>query len=391
MEIMHLKQLSIVNFKNLAGEDFDFHPALNVLLGNNGQGKTNVLDAIHYLSMSKSCFNSVDSQNITHGESFFMVQGHFEHADAITEIYCGIKKGQKKILRKNKKDYEKLADHIGLFPLVMISPADSDLINEGSSTRRRFMDSVISQFDKQYLEYMIAYNKVLEQRNSLLRMTKGKPLNVELLEVYNHQLAPLGEKIYEKRKEFLKGFVPLFNSYFKKISSAGNEEAEITYQTKLHDERLVNLLEKNFDADRVLEYTTCGIHKDDLEFKLNGYPVKKYGSQGQQKSFVIALKIAQHAFIKSVKDFSPLLLLDDIFDKLDNNRVNFLLQMVTQTNFGQVFITDTDSEKIPRILGERNIDAVILKIVSGKKCEATNQAMNDTPNTNKKEFIREDS
>lgn len=364
---MHLKTLSILNFKNLESEEFDFSPGVNVLLGNNGQGKTNILDAIHYLSISKSCFNPIDSQNIMHGQEFFVIQGVFEHETALTEIYCGQKRGQKKSFKRNKKDYEKLADHIGMFPLVMVSPADNDLVNEGSGTRRKFIDSIISQFDKQYLEYLMAYNKVLEQRNSMFRSGKGKNLNIELVEVYNQQLAPLGQKIHSKRQQFISDFTPWFNSYFQQICNQSTETVELVYQSKLNHESLENLLLMSFDQDRALEYTTCGIHKDDLEFKLNGYPVKKYGSQGQQKSYVIALKLAQHQFIRDVKGFAPLLLLDDIFDKLDNNRVNYLLQMVTSDGFGQVFITDTDAAKIPGILKQNNINATILKIQAGKK------------------------
>lgn len=364
---MYLKHLSILNFKNISEEDFEFSSGVNLLLGNNGQGKTNILDAIHYLSLCKSCFNPIDSQNITHGQAFFVIQGMYDHACSETEIYCGQKRNQKKSFKKNKKEYEKLADHIGIFPLVIVSPADSDLVNEGSGTRRKFIDSIISQFDKQYLEYLIAYTKVIEQRNGLFRMGKGKTISMDLVEVYNHQLAPLGQKIYEKRKKFIEEFTPWFNKFFSEICNVTNEKVELLYHSKLHEHTLATLLEMSFDQDRFLEYTTCGIHKDDLDLRLNGFPVKKYGSQGQQKSFVIALKLAQHAFIKNVKGFSPILLLDDIFDKLDNNRVNYLLKLVTEENFGQVFITDTDMHKTPQLLIANGIDANVMRIVEGKK------------------------
>ncbi|HYG50942.1 MAG TPA: DNA replication and repair protein RecF, partial [Flavobacteriales bacterium] len=372
---MHLKRLQILNFKNLPEEEFGFIPGVNLLLGHNGQGKTNVLDAIHYLSLCKSCFNPIDSQNIMHNEAFFVIQGEFEHDTAVTEIYCGQKRGQKKIFKKNKKEYEKLADHIGMFPLVIVSPADSDLVNEGSVTRRKFIDSIISQFDKQYLEYLIAYNKVLEQRNSLFRFGKGKTVNTDLVEVYNQQLSPLGQKIYEKRKQFIADFTPWFNTYFSGLSNAQNETVTLHYQSKLHDSTLEHLLQMSFDQDRFLEYTTCGIHKDDIELKLNGYAVKKYGSQGQQKSFVIALKLAQHAFIKHVKGFSPLLLLDDIFDKLDANRVRYLLKLVTEKDFGQVFITDTDLEKTPLLLAQQGTEANVVRIEQGRKMEVNKTAI----------------
>jgi len=251
----------------------------------------------------------------------------------------------------------------------MVSPADSDLVNEGSSTRRKFMDSIVSQYDKQYLEYLMAYNKVLEQRNSLLRSAKAKQLPMDLLEVYDMQLSPLAEKIYEKRKAFISEFTPWFNDYFMRVSNTVSEQVKLVYKTKLHDVRMSDLLAQAFDHDRIMEFTTVGIHKDDLEFEMNGYPVKKFGSQGQQKSFVIALKLAQHDFMKKVKGFAPLLLLDDIFDKLDTNRVNALMQLVTQENFGQVFITDTDLEKIPSLLKALHVQANVFRIDAGKKIE----------------------
>ncbi len=364
---MFLRSLSLLNFKNIGEEEFSFSPGVNVLLGNNGQGKTNVLDAIHYLSLCKSCFQSSDMQNIKHGEGFFMIHGVFEHDAASTDVYCGQKRSQKKIMKRNQKEYEKLADHIGLFPLVIVSPADSDLVNEGSGTRRKFLDGIIAQSDKLYLEYLIAYNRILDQRNALLRSARSQGLSTELLEVYNNQLVPFAQKIFEKRNFFIQEFNPLFNHYFEYLTGNSGEKPQLTYASKLHHSSMTDLLSKSFDHDRQLEYTTVGIHKDDLEFQLNGYAVKKFGSQGQQKSVVIALKLAQHHFIGSKKFFSPLLLLDDIFDKLDSRRVNALLKLITKKEFGQVFITDTDMEKIPALMSALQINAKLFTIQNGKK------------------------
>ena len=351
---MYLKTLSLVNFKNLAHEELAFLPRVNVFLGNNGQGKTNILDAIHYLSFCKSYFNNTDTQNIRHGEPFFMIQGVFQQESYESEIHCAVKRGQKKVFKRNKKEYERLAEHIGLYPLVVISPADIDLINEGSETRRRFIDTIISQFDKQYLEYLIHYNKILVQRNALLKKTSTGTVSYDLIEVLNAQLVSFGERIFERRKNFIEEFNPYFEDFFSRMAGT-NEKVKLSYNSDLFRDNFENLLQKNYERDRRLEYTSVGIHKDDLIYHLNDYPIKKFGSQGQQKTFLIALKLAQHFFIGKMKGFPPILLLDDIFDKLDNNRVNLLVELVTHENFGQVFITDTDPQKIPRIFEEKNI------------------------------------
>jgi DNA replication and repair protein RecF len=365
---MYLSRLSLLNFKNIEQQEFSFLPGVNLLLGLNGQGKTNVLDAIHYLSLCRSYFNPVDSQNIRHDEPFFVIQGSFSDGTTDTEVYCGQKRGQRKVFKRNKKEYDRLADHIGIFPLVMITPADSSLILEGSEVRRKFMDLIISQYDKQYLEHLIHYVKVLEQRNALLKkMVNENGGNYELMEVFNTQLNSFAALIHERRQHFMEEFIPVFRKYYTLIGS-GEEEVGLVYESQLHHAGMEECLAKAYERDRIMQYTTVGIHKDDLQFTLNGFPVKKFGSQGQQKSFLIALKLAQHEYIGKLKGFAPVLLLDDIFDKLDNQRVNLLMDLVTGEEFGQVFITDTDTRKIPEIFKQRKIPFSIFTLSTGKVC-----------------------
>ncbi|HEX8517236.1 MAG TPA: DNA replication/repair protein RecF [Bacteroidia bacterium] len=353
---MYLKKLSILNFKNYPEAELAFSPRVNCFTGNNGEGKTNILDAIHYLSFCKSFFNPVDSQNIMHEEPFFLIQGTYELNDALEEIYCGQKRNQKKQFKRNKKEYQRLADHIGLFPLVMISPADSELITEGSESRRKFMDSVIAQFDREYLENLISYNKVLSHRNALLKQfgDSGK-FDPESLEIWNDQLIMYGEKVYQKRTDFIESFIPIFRNYYALISG-GKETVDLVYVSHLKDSTFAEALAKTLGRDKAMEYTTAGVHKDDLEFTISGYPLKKYASQGQQKSFLIALKLAQFDFIKKIKKLTPILLLDDIYDKLDDLRVKQLMELVSSANFGQLFITDTHPLRLAELFSTTGAD-----------------------------------
>jgi DNA replication and repair protein RecF len=353
---MYLKKLSILNFKNYSEADLTFSPHVNCLTGNNGEGKTNILDAVHYLSFCKSFFNPIDSQNIMHEAPFFLIQGTYSVNDTDEEIYCGQKRNQKKQFKRNKKEYQRLADHIGSFPLVMISPADSELITEGSESRRKFMDGVIAQFDKDYLENLISYNKVLSHRNALLKQfsVSGR-FDKDSLDIWDFQLVALGEKVYAKRKDFISKFISIFRSYYELISG-GKEQVDLIYISHLTDNSFTEILEKALNRDRAMEYTTVGIHKDDLEFTINGYPLKKYASQGQQKSFLIALKLAQFDFIKEIKKVTPILLLDDIYDKLDDLRVKQLMELVSSDNFGQLFITDTHPARLPELFRTTNAD-----------------------------------
>lgn len=362
---MHLSELSFINFKNYREANFKFSSGVNCFTGHNGAGKTNILDAIHYLCLCKSYFNSIDSQSIFRDEAFFVIQGDFNVDNDVQNVYCGFKKNHKKQFKRNQKEYSRLADHIGIYPLVMISPSDQQLILDGSEERRRFIDSAISQVDNLYLDDLIYYNKVLQNRNALLKkMNENPQYDSSVLEVFNHQLAEYAEKIYVKRKQFLDEFIPLFNRLYKEISS-GREEVSIEYDSQLNEHRILELLEKNTRKDIITQRSNYGVHKDDLEFKLAEYPLKKFGSQGQQKSYLIALKLAHYKFLQNKKGYKPLLLLDDIFDKLDAARIKKLLAMVSADEFGQIFISDTDFERVDKIFKEIGVVARIFEIESG--------------------------
>ena len=349
---MFIRNLNVVNYKNLIQADLLFSSKLNCFIGNNGVGKTNLLDCLYYLSFCKSCFNLPDSQNVRHNEDFFVIQGKYDYSGEPEDIYCGFKSNHKKIFRRNKKEYERLSDHIGLVPLVMISPADSILIQGGSEERRRFMDSVISQYDRQYLDWLIKYNRALLQRNNLLKFfAANHQFDADSLEVWNEQLIFTGEKIFNKRVEFLESLLPVFQKYYDFICQ-GNEKVRLEYQSQLKDQDFRKLLADSVSKDTVLQYTTVGIHKDDLELKIDDNPIKKLGSQGQNKTYLISLKFAQFDFIRSVNKAKPILLLDDIFDKLDSSRVGQIVKLVSDSNFGQIFITDTNREHLDGIIRE---------------------------------------
>lgn len=342
---MILKSLSLLNYKNFDSKTFAFNEKINCIVGNNGIGKTNVLDAIYHLSFGKSYFNPVATQNIKHDEEFFVVNGDYEKDEKPEKVIVSLKRGQKKIIKRNGKAYDKFSEHIGFLPLVIISPADRDLIIEGSTTRRKFIDSVISQSDNSYLNTLINYNKILSQRNALLKyFALNHTFNKDTLDVYNSQLTDFGTKIFEKRDAFLQEFIPIFKSRYEAISN-GNEDVDLNYHSDLFENDLNTLLNKVINKDKALQYTSVGIHKDDLHFNISGHPIKKFGSQGQQKSFLIALKLAQFDFIKAQSGVNPILLLDDIFDKLDEQRVSQIIKLVDDENFGQLFISDTHAER----------------------------------------------
>ncbi|MDX1363078.1 DNA replication/repair protein RecF [Arenibacter latericius] len=359
---MFLKKLSLINYKNFASQSFDFDTKINCFVGDNGVGKTNVLDAIYYLSFGKSYFNPIATQNIKHDEDFFVIEGEFQKEEREEKILCSFKKGMKKVIKRNAKAYDKFSDHIGFIPLVIISPADRDLIIEGSETRRKFMDGVISQSDKTYLQNLIKYNKVLAQRNSLLKyFAFNHTFDKITLNIYNEQLQQYGQEIFNKRLAFIESFIPIFQEQYLAISG-GKEPVDLTYQSKLIENDLVTLLEESLEKDRALQYTSTGIHRDDLLFSIDGHPIKKFGSQGQQKSFLIALKLAQFQFIKKQAGSTPLLLLDDIFDKLDENRVTHIIQLVDEDNFGQIFLSDTHTERTENAVKNTNQSYKIFKL-----------------------------
>jgi len=359
---MYLEKLSLVNFKNFDSKAFNFEEKINCFVGNNGVGKTNVLDAIYYLSFAKSYFNPVAIQNIKHGENFFMIEGDYKISGRNEKMICSLKRGQKKLLKRNGKAYEKFSDHVGQIPLVIISPSDRDLVVEGSETRRRFIDGVISQQDKRYLKDLIAYNKVLSQRNALLKyFAANRTYDATNLVVYDEQLILYGTNIYSKRKEFLEKFIPIFNEKYQIISN-DNEQVNLDYKSQLHLSSLNDLLCNSVDKDKILQYTTVGIHRDDLNFEIGSFPIKKFGSQGQQKSYLIALKLAQFEFIKQQSNLIPILLLDDIFDKLDQTRVSHIIDLVNNDEFGQIFITDTHSERTEEVVKQSNKPYQIFKL-----------------------------
>jgi DNA replication and repair protein RecF len=363
---MHLRTLSLVNFKNYTEANVELSSEINVFVGNNGQGKTNLLDGIYYLSFCKSFLNPVDKQNIKIGEKFFMLNGKYDRGEKKLEVSIAVQAGQKKKVKRNKKEYEKLAEHIGQFPAVVISPYDTDLIIEGSETRRKFIDSIISQYDRFYLDTLIRYNKVLAQRNALLKQFQElRIFDQESIEVWDAQLISLGITIHEKRSEFLGDFIPIFQKYFDLISNK-SEVISITYESQLAEGDFVDKLEKAKRRDSAVGYTTVGIHKDDLVFQIHGQPIKKFGSQGQQKSFLIGLKLAQFELISNLLNMKPILLLDDIFDKLDHNRVGHLIKLVSDHAFGQVFITDTDEDRIEKVFKEIEIERFVFKVEEGK-------------------------
>ena len=353
---MFVKTLSINNYKNYNEINLSFSPKINCFVGQNGVGKTNLIDSIYYLSMCKSFLNPIDNQNIKHGEEFAVLQGGFFRNEKEEKIYCSIHKQKKKKVKKKKKDYRKLSEHIGFLPVVMISPIDTNLISGGSEDKRKYMDRVISQYDKDYLNNLIKYNRALNQRNQLLKsFAEHNTFDPESLELWDDQLIQLGSEIYKKRVKFAEELVPIFQYYYG-IISGNSEKVELEYKSQLNETGFRKLLTDALQKDRIVQYSTAGTHKDDLEFTIEQFPLKKAGSQGQQKTFLVALKLAQYDFIKKIKGFRPILLLDDIFDKFDHQRVEKILKNLAQDHFGQIFITDTSEDRLKKLLDESNID-----------------------------------
>ncbi len=360
---MILKRISILNYKNLEQVELSFSPKLNCFFGQNGMGKTNLLDAVYYLSFCKSAGNPIDSQNIRHDADFFVIQGFYEEADGSPEeIYCGMKRHQKKQFKRNKKEYARLSDHIGFLPLVMVSPADSDLIAGGSDGRRRFMDVVISQYDKEYLEALIRYNKALAQRNVLLK--SEAPADDEVLLAWEEMMAQAGEVVFRKREEFVHEFIPIFQHFYSFISQ-DREYVGLAYDSHARGASLLEVLRESRERDRIVGYSLCGVHKDELDMQLGGFHIRREGSQGQSKTYLVALKLAQFDFLRRTGLTVPLLLLDDIFDKLDASRVEQIIKLVAGDGFGQIFITDTDRGHLDRILHKVGGDYKMFRVERG--------------------------
>ncbi len=361
---MYLNQIQLLNFKNYASADFTFNAKVNGVVGKNGCGKTNLLDAIHYLTFCKSYFLSQDAFAIRFEQDFFSLHGTFkrDNNEFADKISCAYKLGERKIMKNNGKEYDRLSDHIGRYPLVMVSPYDHDMINGGSEIRRKFFDIIISQFDKEYLQQLIAYQKLIMQRNKQLKLSIEKKSNdSSLIQIFNSQLIPLAHYIYQKRKEFIEAILPMFIYYYQKLSNQ-QEEVDIQYDSGLHQQTMDEGLAFSEQADFKCGFTTFGIHRDDFSFLINGQSIKRFGSQGQQKSFTLGLKLSEFDYINQKKNTKPILLLDDIFDKLDPNRTAQLLDLVGKDFFGQVFISDTDERRVTEILTRYGIPHTLHRV-----------------------------
>ncbi|MDH6534010.1 DNA replication and repair protein RecF [Parabacteroides sp. 52] len=359
---MILNKLSILNYKNILQSEVTFSPKMNCFFGNNGMGKTNLLDVIYYLSFCKSHLHTSDSQIVHKEQDVCVIQGLYQYEERMEEIFCAIRPRQRKQFKRNKKEYDKLSEHIGLLPLVMVSPADASLIQGGSEERRRFLDLIISQQDKNYLHALIQYNKALLQRNTLL---KNQSLDTSLYEVLEMQLHRYGCQVYEKRKQLVEELIPIFNSYYQTICRS-TEEVGLSYLSPLANTDLSDQLAANRERDRILGYTSVGIHKDELEMTLSHSLIRRVGSQGQNKTYLIALKLAQYAFLAERGTTTPILLLDDIFDKLDADRVEQIIKLVSESGFGQIFITDTNRKYLDEILAAMHHDYALFKVEQGE-------------------------
>lgn len=359
---MILERLSILNYKNIEQAEINLSPKINCFLGSNGMGKTNLLDTIYYLSFCKSYINPIDSQNINHNADFAVLQGWYQLEGKLEEFFCSLRRKQKKQFKRNKKEYERLSDHIGLLPLVMVSPSDTDLISGGSDERRKFMDLFLSQFDKEYLHSLIRYNKALLQRNALLKA--DTIIDDTLLELWDDQLIAEGEIIFKKRKNFIKEFISIFQKFYDFICLS-NEKVELKYESHFSEGDFASLLKQRREKDKIIGYTTVGIHKDDLDMLMEGYSIKRVGSQGQNKTYVVALKLAQFDFLRKASSTTPILLLDDIFDKLDSSRVEQIITLVLDKDFGQIFITDTNRQHLDDILSRTASDYHLYEVEKG--------------------------
>lgn len=359
---MRIEHLTILNFKNLKEVDIYPSPKINCFLGGNGMGKTNLLDAIYYLSFCKSLSGNSDSLCISHEADFALIQGHYFSGDKTEEFFCGLRKRQKKQFKKNKKEYEKLSDHIGAVPLVLVSPSDSDLISGSGEERRRFLDLFLCQYDREYLQALVRYNKALQQRNSLL---KNEIINDDtLLNLWEDQLCTAGKIVSQKRKSFIQSFIPIFTNIYQKICSS-SENVSLKYISHFDVEDPLKALNARKQRDKQLGYTSVGVHRDELEMLIDSYPIRKEGSQGQNKTFVVSLKLAQFDFLKKATFKTPLLLLDDIFDKLDSSRVEKIVELVLSENFGQIFITDTNRQHLDTILSNTKSQYHLYKVENG--------------------------
>ncbi|WP_265429356.1 DNA replication/repair protein RecF [Chryseobacterium sp. YIM B08800] len=359
---MIINKLILYNFKNHSEKKFEFSPQINCFVGNNGVGKTNILDALHYLSVGKSFLGNTDTNNIKKDEDFFTLDAEIQNEESEDTLKISQPREAKKVIKKNDKSYDRMADHIGYLPSVMISPYDSNLISDSGESRRKFLDSMISQTDSGYLYDLIQYQKTIQQRNALLKyFAKNRVWDKDSLEIYDDPITKSGTKIFEKRREFVAKLNPIVQNFYQ-IISGGKESVSVIYESHLLNDSFESLLIESLERDRMLTYTSKGIHKDDLLFEMDSVLIKKIGSQGQQKSFLISLKLAQMSLVKELTNKTPILLLDDIFDKLDDTRVAQLIKLVNQENFGQIFITDTHRERTESVVKKINEESIIFEI-----------------------------
>lgn len=364
---MQVESIQLINFKNYEDIKLDLNNRVTCVVGDNGMGKTNLLDAVYYTCLSKSYFNSTEQHNIRTGQSFFSIKMHVLQSGKRHELFCNYVAGEKKVIKNNKKPYTKIADHIGQFPCVMITPGDLYLINEYAQERRKFIDSIIVQYDAQYLNCLLKYHKILNQRNALLRSAQQNGfLDIDLIQIFDMQLAELGTAIFEQRKIFIQEYVPLVESIYSYIAQ-DREHINCQYKSSLDQVPLIDALAKELEKDKITGRTGSGVHKDDFLFLINDMPVKKYGSQGQQKSFVFALKLAKAKLIARKSKKHPILLLDDIFDRLDLNRMKNLMALIFEQTFGHIILSDTEAERITTILGQYNIDFDLIRIHEAKQ------------------------
>ncbi|MDR1341646.1 MAG: DNA replication and repair protein RecF [Prevotellaceae bacterium] len=360
---MHLKHLSVVNFKNIRQLELDPAAKLTCLVGSNGEGKTNLLDALYLLSMCKSSAGLTDRQCICHGEDFFLVKGAYDVRGGEEVVSCGCTRADGKVFKRNATAYERLADHVGMLPLVMISPADSALISESGDERRRYLNSVIAQLDRSYLDALARYGKALQQRNKMLK--EAQAFSFEVLNIVDSQLSACAAEVFDKRSRLVEDLTPFFQKYYELISQ-GKEQVQLSYASDLKEGSLLELLKQSFARDRALQFTSVGVHRDDLAMRLDGYPIKKLGSQGQQKTMLLALKLAQVELLQQRLDMPPMLLLDDIFDKLDMQRVKSLIGVISHSAFGQIFLTDTSKARVDSLLHEVQWDYKVLEMKGGE-------------------------
>jgi DNA replication and repair protein RecF len=375
---MYLANLTLSNYKNIEQVDIECSPSLNCFAGANGEGKTNLLDGIYYLSMCKSKFATHDTANIRNDEDYFMLKGKYMNGDEENCASCGIKRNGKKSFKYNSKEYRKLSEHIGVIPLVFITPSDVSLITGGSDERRNFANAVISQTDKPYLDALLRYNNALHNRNKTLK-NRMQNLDFSLLDTLGEQMSFYGQTVYEKRKAMIETFTPVFQEIYTAISGS-REQVKLSYRSDLDKGNLKSLLDANLDRDCLLQFTSTGVHRDDLVMELNGRPLKNAGSQGQQKTYLVAMKLTQFRIIDKGADATPILLLDDIFDKLDTERVERLVALVSSKGFGQIFITDCNKNRLDKLLQQSAADYRLFSVVAGNVALLQSSVNNNTAN-----------